>query len=85
MENLEKLVLIFERDFVNQDEDIKEVQSVELEVLVEEEDHIIANVNLTVLYTDDEIGMVEITESAYDKKYLSMIAENEKYKQEISK
>ena len=83
MKNVENLIFIFERDFVNHDEDIKEIQDVEVNILEEDNKHIKANVNLSVSFDDDEIGIVEISENIYKKKYLKMIAKMEQYQKEL--
>jgi hypothetical protein len=83
MKNLQYLIFIFERDFVKQEDDVIEVHDIELEILEENDEIVKANVKLSVDFTEDDIGVIEISQNVYKKKYLEMIAGMEQYQKEI--
>ncbi|MBD3195595.1 MAG: hypothetical protein GF317_11095 [Candidatus Lokiarchaeota archaeon] len=81
MKNLEKLLLIFERDFVNNDFDVLDG---EFEIVKDGDELITANGALTIHDNKNGICMAQITEGVYEKKYLIMINDMEKYQKELS-
>ena len=80
-----KLIFIFERDFVNQEDDVTEIHDIDLEIIEETDTFIKANIKLSASFDDDEFGFIEIDENVYKKKHLKVISEMEKYQKELNK
>lgn len=77
---MEKIILIFERDFVDNE---FEIVDGEFEIINETETEIVANGYLSVVGEDGGFEAVRISKGVYEKKYLNMIKEMEKYQKEI--
>jgi hypothetical protein len=78
---MEKLILIFEKDFV--DNEFKIIKG-EFKIINETENEIIADGYLSVIGEDGEFETAKITNGVYEKKYLNMIKDMEEYKKEIN-